>query len=146
MDSAGLTGGTLDAGFRALKIDTSGTTAVLRTAEETEQPDLALFTESLKTDRTGDDLLFQVMLDWGLDLSLPIADESLEGSNVFSIAEDSLLACFDGLVTDAVVRAMAVRRPLRAVFKDSGFTSDAVCINAEQIFREMSPETEVRAI
>ena len=144
--SAGLMADGLDTGFRALSIDTSGSTAVLRTADELEQPELGLFTASLRADRTGSDLLFQVMLDWGLDLSMPIAREDVAGYEVFAVDSDALIACFADEVTDPVVRMIANRHPLRAVFKDAGFASDAARINAEQIFREVSPETQVRAI
>ena len=145
-ERAGLMGDGLDTGFRALSVDTSGFAPVLRTPDEIEQPDLGLFTDSLKADRTGTDLLFQVMLDWGLDLSMQIARAEVADREIFTIDSDALIVCFADDVTDAVVREIASRHPLRAVFKDSGFATDAARINAEQIFREVSPETEVRAI
>lgn len=144
--TAGLMADGLDTGFRALSIDTSGFAQVLRSPDEIEQLDLGLFTESLKADRTGSDLLFQVMLDWGLDLSMPIARTEVTDREIFTIDSDALVACFADEVTDAVVRELANRHPLRAVFRDSGFATDAARINAEQIFREVSPETDVRAI
>jgi adenine-specific DNA-methyltransferase len=100
----------------------------------------------VKPDRTDEDLLFQVLLDWGLDLAEPIAVEKVGTRRVLSVAEGALIACFADEVTDAVVREIANRHPLRAVFLDAGFATDAARINAEQIFREVSPETEVRAI
>ena len=145
-ESAGLMADGLDTGFRALTVDTSGFAAVLRAPDEVEQHDLGLFTESVKGDRTTIDLLFQVMLDWGLELSMPITRDEVAGREFFSVDSDALIACFDEEVTDDVVREIARRRPLRAVFKDSGFASDAARINTEQILREVSPETEVRAI
>ena len=91
-------------------------------------------------------MLFQVLLDWGLDLAAPIAIDEVGSRRVLSVAEDALVACFADEVTDAVVREIANRHPLRAVFLDTGFANDAARINAEQIFREVSPETEVRTI
>ena len=102
--------------------------------------------ESVKPGRTDEDLLFQVLLDWGLDLAEPIAVEAVLGHRVLTVADGALVACFSDEVPLDVVRAIAERHPLRAVFKDSGFAGDAVRINAEQIFREVSPETEVRSI
>lgn len=145
-ESAGLMADDVDAGFRALVIDSSGFAPVLRAPDEVNQGELGLFTDSLKPDRTGVDLLFQVMLDWGLDLSMPSAREQVANHEIFTVDNDALVACFADEVTEGVVRAIAGRHPLRAVFKDSGFASDAARINAEQIFREVSPETEVRAI
>lgn len=96
--------------------------------------------------RTGDDLLFQVLLDWGLELSLSIVRHEVDGHEVFTVDDDALIACFANSVTPEVVRVIAQRRPLRAVFRDDAFESDAARINAEQVFREVSPATEVRTI
>jgi adenine-specific DNA-methyltransferase len=136
----------VDVGFRVLKVDSTNRNDVLRTPEETTPLELTGFTSAIKPDRTPEDLLFQVLIDWGLDLSLAIAREELDGYEVFAVGDDALIVCFADAVTDSVVRAIADRHPLRAVFKDSGFADDAARINAEQIFREVSPETEVRAI
>lgn len=146
VEGAGLSSRLLDTGFRTLKIDTTGTSAVLRTPEGTKQSDLALFADSLKADRSGDDLLFQVMVDCGLDLSLAVTRETTVGPATLSVDGDALIACFEDEVTDEMVRALANRNPLRVVFKDSAFASDSARINTEQIFREVSAETEVRAI
>ena len=100
----------------------------------------------MKADRTGLDLLFQVLLDWALDLSEPVNAEQVAGVEVLSVADDALVACFADDLSDSVIREIAARHPLRAVFLDAGFATDAARINAEQIFREVSPETEVRAI
>jgi len=145
-ETAGLMAEGLDIGFRALTIDTSGFAPVLRAPDELDQPDLGLFTDSLREDRAALDLLFQVMLDSGLDLSMPIAATEVAGREVLAVDGDALIACFTHEVTDVVVREIANRHPLRAVFKDAGFATDAARINAEQIFREVSPETDVRAI
>ena len=100
----------------------------------------------MKPGRDAYDLLFQVLLDWALDLAEPVSSRQVDGREVLSVAEGALSACFADEVTDAVVKEIASRRPLRAVFLDAGFVNDAARINAEQIFREVSPETEVRTI
>lgn len=105
-----------------------------------------LFTHNIKPDRTPEDLLFQVLLDWGVDLSLPIRKETLRGKTVFFVDENALVACFDDDVDEELVKELAGLKPLRVVFRDSGFASDAVKINVEQIFKQISPGTEVRAI
>jgi len=143
---AGLLDKTLDTGFRSLRVDTTNMAHVLRTPDETDQQQLTGLEDSVKADRTDEDLLFQVMVEWGLDLSEPIAVEKVGSLRVLSVADGALIACFADEVTEAVVKEIANRRPLRAVFLDAGFASDAARINAEQIFREVSPETEVRAI
>lgn len=144
--SAGLSAQSLDVGFRTLRVDTTNFIDTSDTADALGQRDLLDAIESVKPGRSGEDLLFQVLLDWGLDLTEEIAVESLAGHKIFSVADDALIACFTDDVTDAVVKAIAKRRPLRAVFLDSGFSSDSARINAEQIFREVSPETEVRTM
>lgn len=136
----------LDLGFRSLRVDTTNMADVLASPDETAQDELLGVIDSVKRDRGAEDLLFQVLLDWGLDLSLPIVGEQIEGYEVLVVDDDGVMACFADSVTEAVVQAIAKRHPLRAVFKDAGFASDAARINAEQIFREVSPETEVRAI
>ena len=143
---AGLLGSDLDIGFRSLRVDGSNKADVLRTADDTEQLGLDDLAPSIKPDRSGDDLLFQVLLDWGLELTLPIVPENVDGHEVFSVDEDALIACFAESVSPEVVRSIAERGPLRAVFRDDAFESDAARINAEQVFREVSPATEVRTI
>lgn len=136
----------LDTGFRSFRVDSSNMADTLATADALEQLELSSAVGSVKSDRTDEDLLFEVLLDWGLDLAQPIAVKEVGGRRVLAIAEDALIACFADEVTDAVVKEIAGRRPLRAVFLDAGFASDSARINAEQIFREVSPETEVRTI
>lgn len=135
-----------DVGFRALKIDTSNMTDVLRTPDQVEQAQIFEFTDSVKAGRTGEDLLFQVLLDWGLELTMPIGVEEIDGHEVFVVEGDALIACFAEEVSADVVTAIAGRRPLRAVFRDSGFATDADRINAEQIFAERSPATDVKTV
>lgn len=143
---AGLDADGRDVGFRALRVDTTNMADVLRTPDETEQQTLSILESSVKPDRSGEDLLFQVLLDWGLELTMPITVERIEGHEVFVLEDDVLLACFELEVGPELVRVIAERRPLRAVFRDSGFASDDARINAEQIFREISPSTDVKAI
>jgi adenine-specific DNA-methyltransferase len=146
IDSSGLVGDSLDVGFRMLKVDTPNMANVLRTPDETKQQTLSDLEDGVKPDRTGEDLLFQVLLDWGLELSMPISAEKIEGYEVFVVEADVLIACFDSELSSELVRAIAKRKPLRAVFRDSSFASDDARINAEQIFAERSPATEVKTI
>lgn len=138
--------GQRDVGFRVLRVDDSNIRDVLRTPDDLAQDELPLYTNSVKADRTDEDLLFQVLLDWGLDLAAPVATESLAEETVSVVDDGALIACFADPVTVEVVSAIADRQPLRAVFRDSAFESDADRINAEQIFREKAPGTEVKAI
>jgi len=101
---------------------------------------------SVKAGRSGEDLLFQVLLDWGLELTMPITVEQIDGHEVLVVEDGALIACFDSKVSPELVRTIAEREPLRAVFRDSGFASDDARINAEQVFREVSPATDVKAI
>jgi len=135
-----------DIGFRVLKLDTSNMADVYYQPDAVNQTELFDAVDNIKPDRTPEDLLFQVLLDWGVDLTLPIRKESIQGKMVFFVAENSLLACFDTGITEEFIRELAGYKPLRVVFRDNGFESDAVKINAEQIFRQLSPETEVKAI
>jgi adenine-specific DNA-methyltransferase len=136
----------LDRGFRSLRVDVTSMADVSASPEDLVQAALADVTDSVRPGRTDEDLLFQVMLDWGLDLSESISVAEIDGHRVLAVAEDALIACFSHQVTDAIVRTIAARRPLRVVFRDSGFASDDSRINAEQIFREVSPETDVKVI
>jgi adenine-specific DNA-methyltransferase len=146
LEAAGLTSDGLDVGFRSLRLDTTNMVDVLRTPDDMTQQELVGLDDSVKPDRTGEDLLFQVLIDWGLEVTMPIATETIDGREVFVVEDDVLLACFSNTVTSVVVCEIAERKPLRAVFRDSGFDSDAARINAEQIFREISPTTEIKAI
>jgi adenine-specific DNA-methyltransferase len=136
----------IDVGFRVLKVDTTNMFDVLRTPDVLEQDNLDLFADSVKPDRTGEDLLFQVLLDWGLDLTMHIAVNGTEGRHVFVVEDGALNACFDDEVSPALVREIAGRQPLRAVFRDLAFATDSDRINAEQIFAEVSPHTDVKVI
>jgi adenine-specific DNA-methyltransferase len=135
-----------DVGFRVLKIDSSNMAEVHYTPDATTQADLLLRVDNIKQGRTAEDLLFQVLLDWGVDLSLPITRETVEGKTVFTVAGTALIACFDNGVDEALVKTLAARKPLRVVFKDTGFKDDATKINVKQIFKSLSPDSEVKAI
>jgi adenine-specific DNA-methyltransferase len=135
-----------DVGFRVLKIDSSNMADVYYTPDATTQADLLLRVDNIKQGRTAEDLLFQVLLDWGVDLTLPITRETVEGKTVFTVAGTALIACFDNGVDEALVKTLATRKPLRVVFKDTGFKDDATKINVKQIFKSLSPDTDVKAI
>jgi adenine-specific DNA-methyltransferase len=102
--------------------------------------------DNIREDRTAEDLLFQVLLDWGVDLALPIARETIAGKNVLFVDGDALAACFETGINEDFVKQLAVRKPLRVVFRDAGFENDSVKINVEQIFKLVSPATEIKAI
>lgn len=135
-----------DVGFRVLKVDTSNMKDVYYRPDELKQSDLLDMVDNVKEDRTSEDLLFQVLVDWGVDLTLPIRRETVQGKTVFFVDDNALVACFDRGVTEELVKELAKREPLRVVFRDNGFVSDAVKINVEQIFRQLSPSTDVKAI
>lgn len=136
----------LDVGFRSLKVDTTNMADVLRRPDDTNQQTLTALEDSVKPGRSAEDLLFQVLLDWGLDLSMPVITETIEDHEVFLVDNDALIACFDAEVGPDLVRATAIRAPLRAVFRDSAFASDDARVNAEQVFREISSATDVKVI
>jgi adenine-specific DNA-methyltransferase len=119
---------------------------VYYTPDGMNQGDLLSQVDNIRADRTNEDLLFQVLVDWGLDLALRISKEDVDGKTVFSVDGNALAACFDSGITDELVKEIAKRKPLRAVFRDASYGSDSVKINVEQIFRLLSPETDVRSI
>lgn len=135
-----------DVGFRVLKIDSSNMTDVYYRPDEVKQDELFGQVDSVKPDRTAEDLLFQVLIDWGVELTLQINRETLHGKTVYSVDGNALIACFETGVTDDLVKEIAARSPLRAVFRDTSFARDADRINAEQLFRQLSPGTELKAI
>ena len=135
-----------DIGFRVLKIDTSNMSDIYYSPDQISQGNLELLVNNIKEDRTDEDLLFQVLLDWGVDLTLPIRKETICGKTVFFVDDNALVACFDSNITEELIKELAGLDPLRVVFRDDGFASDAVKINAEQIFKQMAPGTEVKSI
>ncbi len=142
----GLNGDKLDNGFRVLKVDTSNTKDVYYRPDEAKPELLGGHVDNIKEDRTDEDLLFQVLLDWGVDLSLPIKQETIGGKRVFFVDENALAACFESGIDEAFVKELAGRKPLRVVFRDTGYGGDAVKINVEQIFKQLSPGTEVKTL
>lgn len=137
-----------DIGFRVLKVDTSNMADVYYSPDALDKANLDLFVDNIKPDRTPEDLLFQVMLDWGVDLALPIAKQTIQGKEAFLVDGNALAACFDasGGIDEPFVKELAKLEPLRVVFRDAGFKDSAVKINIEQIFKLLSPATEVKSI
>lgn len=138
----------LDVGFRALKIDISNMAEVYYKPDEIKQADLLGMVDNVRAKRSSEDLLFQVLLDWGVDLTLPISREQINGRELFFVDGNALAACFtaDGSVDEAFVKELAKRQPLRVVFRDAGFANDNARINVEQIFKTLSPATEVKTL
>lgn len=114
--------------------------------DTTTQGDLLAAVDNIKPNRSPEDLLFQVLVDWGIDLTLSIRRDTVQGKAVFLVDGDALVACFDTGVGEELVKELAGHKPLRMVFRDNGFVSDAVKINVEQIFRQLSPNTDVKSI
>jgi adenine-specific DNA-methyltransferase len=119
---------------------------VFYTPDAVSQDLLSDQVNNIREDRTPEDLLFQVLLDWGVDLMLPITQESIAGKSVYFIDGNALAACFEEGVSEEFVKLLAKREPLRVVFRDAGFASDSVKINVEQIFKLMSPATDIKTI
>ena len=138
----------LDMGFRVLKVDSSNMTDVYYSPDAVAQDLLSNQADNVKMGRSSEDLLFQVLLDWGVDLSLPIQKETLQNKEVYYVDQNALAACFDnnGGVDEEFVKELANKKPLRVVFRDAGFKSDSVKINVEQIFKLISPSTDVKCI
>lgn len=135
-------------GFRHLKIDTSNMADIYYSPDSLRPVDVDMFVENIKPDRSPMDLLFQVLLDWGLDLSLAIEEREINNKQVLFVDRNALAACFDshGGVDEDLVKELAKVQPLRVVFRDAGFKDSSVKINVEQIFKLLSPTTEVKCI
>ncbi|EOI6407329.1 site-specific DNA-methyltransferase [Yersinia enterocolitica] len=140
--------GNIDTGFRVLKIDTSNMAEVFYTPDAVTQANLLDALDNIKPDRTPEDLLFQVMLDWGVDLALPIEKKVIQGKEVFFVDSNALVACFDasGSIDEDFVKELVKYQSLRVVFRDAGYKNSAVKINVEQLFKLASPVTEVKCI
>ena len=133
--------GCTDKGFRVLKLDSSNMKDVYYNPANTEQKLLDVAVDNIKSDRTPEDLLFQVMLDLGVLLSSKIEEMEIDGKKVFNVADGFLVACFDKDVTDDTIRAVAKMKPYYAVFRDNSMASDSVATNFDQIFASISPDT-----
>ena len=130
-----------DVGFRVLKCDTSNMKDVYYSPADYEMSLLDLMTDNIKEDRTPEDLLFQVMLDLGVELSSKIEETVFAGKKVYNVADGFLIACFDANVTDETIKAIAQKQPYYFVMRDSSLANDSVATNFEQIFATYSPDT-----
>ena len=135
----------LDIGFRVLKIDSTNMKEVYYTPDEYSQAELDNLESHIKEDRTGEDLLFQVMLDWGVPLSLPIEVKELQGSSVYYVGIDSLVACFDTLNTD-LIDEISKDKPLKFVSSELAIAHDQDKTNIKARFAQLSPDTQVKFI
>ena len=135
-----------DDGFRVLKLDDSNMNDVYYAAGDYTQDLLTMMESNVKSDRTDMDLLFGCLLEWGLPLSLPYTSETIEGCTVHTYNDGDLIACFDENVPESVIKTIAKRQPLRAVFRDSSFASSPEKINVGEIFKLLAPDTRVKVI
>lgn len=131
-----LTTADLDTGFRVFRLDESNMENVDRSPKDYNQDQLDLFLNNIKTDRNDLDLLFGCMLDWGVQLSLPMTQEEVDGKTIYTVNNGDLVACFAENITDNVVKAMAEKQPLRVIFRDSCFAQDADKINIYETFKQ----------
>jgi adenine-specific DNA-methyltransferase len=140
------TGANIDYGFRVFRIDTSNMKDIFYTPDKLEQSFLDKLESNIKEDRTGMDLLIQVMLELGLDLSLPMVSKYIEEKEVYFIGGNKLAACFEENIGEKLIREIAKTKPLKAVFRDSSFKDCQDKINLEEIFKTLSPETDIKIL
>lgn len=145
-EEAGLMAQDLDVGFRVLKLDSTSMKDVYYSADQYSQSMLAGLESNIKEDRTDLDLLFGCLLEWGLPLSLSHVGEEIYGVQVHTINDGDLIACFAQKISEAVVKEIAKRQPLRAVFRDNSFANSPEKINVEEIFKLMAPNTSVKVL
>jgi adenine-specific DNA-methyltransferase len=145
-EEAGLLANDLDVGFRVLKLDDSNMKDVYYAAGEYSQDLLDMMTSNIKDNRTDVDLLYGCLLEWGLPLSLPHTHEEIGGVCVHTYNGGDLIACFADTISEDVVKEIAKRQPLRAVFRDSSFANSPSKINVEEIFKLLAPNTSVKVI
>ena len=136
----------LDIGFRVLKLDDTNMKDVYYAPDDYDQGMLAGLESNIKDDRTDLDLLFGCLIDWGLPLSLPYQSEQIDGCTVHTYNDGDLIACFDANIPESVVKEIAKRKPLRAVFRDSGFASSPEKINVFEIFKLYAPDTGIKVL
>lgn len=136
----------IDYGFRVYRVDSSNMKDIYYTPDKLGQMNLDDMASNIKEDRTGEDLLIQVMLECGLELSLPMESKEIEGKTVHYVAGNSLIACFDDEVSESVIKRIAEDKPLRVVFRDSSFRDDSARINVEELFKLLSPSTEIQVL
>lgn len=135
-----------DDGFRVLKVADSNMTDVYYSVDDYSQNMLTQLESNIKPDRTDIDLLFGCLLEWGLPLSMPYTSEEIESCTVHTYNDGDLIACFDESIPDEVIKEIAKRQPLRAVFRDSSFKNSPSKINVTEIFKMLSPDTSIRVI
>ena len=135
-----------DLGFRVFKLDDSNMNDVYYSPAEYSQNLLSLLESNVKSGRTDLDLLFGCLLEWGLPLSLPYSSDTIEGYTVHNYNEGDLIACFDENIPESVIKLIAKKQPLRAVFRDSSFSGSPAKINVSEIFKLLAPETSVKVI
>lgn len=135
-----------DIGFRVFKLDASNMNDVYYNPAEYSQNLLSMLESNVKSDRTDLDLLFGCLLEWGLPLSLPYSSEEIEGYTVHNYNDGDLIACFDENVSDSVIKEIAKRQPLRAVFRDSSFADSPSKINVGEIFKLLAPDTRIKVL
>ena len=145
-DENPLAAANLDIGFRVFKLDSSNMKDVYYNPGKTEQKDLLGHVDNIKEDRTPEDLLFQVMLEFGIPLSSKIKESVIAGKKVFNVEDNYLIACFDDAITEETITAIAKEKPQYVVLRDSGFKTDSVAANFEQIFATYSPDTTRRIL
>ena len=138
--------GKQDFGFKAYKLDSSNFKDVSARPDQFIQGELFDSVSNIKEGRSGLDLLFQVMLTWGMELSLAIDLKKVAGAEVYDVDQGSLMACFEDDISEEVIRYIAQAQPLRAVFRDSSFANSADKINVSEIFKELSPNTKVKVV
>ena len=136
----------LDTGFRVFKVDDSNMNDVYYSAGDYAQDMLSLLESNVKADRSDLDLLFGCLLEWGLPLSMPYTSEKVDGCTVHTYNDGDLIACFDENIPDSVIRFIAKRQPLRAVFRDGSFINSPAKINVTEIFKMLAPDTRVKVI
>ena len=136
----------VDVGFRVFKLDESNMNDVYYAAGEYTQDLLTTLESNVKPDRSDLDLLFGCLLEWGLPLSMPYKSETIDGCTVHTYNDGDLIACFDENIPDAVIKEIARRQPLRAVFRDSSFNGSPAKINVGEIFKMLAPDTRVKVI
>lgn len=146
VEGSPLTTEALDIGFRVFKLDKTNMKAVYYAADEFTQANLTDMTSNIKEDRTSLDLLFGCLLEWGLPLSLPYTSEQIDGCTVHTYNDGDLIACFDENIPDSVIKTIARRQPLRAVFRDSSFINSPAKINVTEIFKLLAPDTRVKVL
>ena len=139
-------GASFDTGFRVFRLDDSNMNDVYYSAGEYTQDMISMLESNVKADRTDLDLLFGCLLEWGLPLSMPYTSEQIEDCTVHTYNEGDLIACFDENIPDSVIKEIAKRQPLRAVFRDSSFNGSPAKINVGEIFKMLAPDTRVKVI